>query len=86
MVCIVPCCIQKPLEAIPRIVGIRFHARAVVCQRHQQMTVQRDAMNITVKGLPINIDLPAGWIRELAGIPQLPELLLPDIKEVAEGE
>ncbi len=63
-----------PLETIPRIVGIRFHARAVVCQRNQQMTVQRDAMNITVKGLPIDIDLPTGRIRELAGIPQLPRV------------
>ncbi len=50
------------------------------------MTVQRDATNITAKRFPIDIDLPSGWIRELAGIPQLPEPLLPDVKEVPEGD
>ena len=75
-----------PLEAIPRIVGIRFHARAVVCQRDQQMTVQRDATKVTARWFPIDIDLPTGWIRELAGIPQLLKSLLPDVKEVAKSE
>lgn len=76
---------QELLEAIPIIVGIRLHARAVVCQRDQQMTVQRDATKVTLKRFPIDRGLPPGWIRKLAGIPQLPEALPPDVKEVPKG-
>src|SRR5713226_2738397 len=57
-----------PLETIPIEVGIGLHPWTIICQRNQGMSLQWNPMKITLKWLPIDVDLPPICLIQLAGI------------------
>ena len=50
------------------------------------MSLQRDRLKISCIRLPIDVDLPTTWIRQLTGIVQLREPFSPDVQEVLERD
>src|SRR6266702_3956008 len=68
-----------PLETVPIEGGIRFHSWTIIRQCNQRVALQRNRLKISCIRLPIDIDLPTTWIRQLTGIVQLWEPFSPDI-------
>src|SRR2546421_9055192 len=75
-----------PLETVPIEGAIRFHSRTIIRQRNQRVALQRNRLKISCKRLPIDVDLPTTWIRQLTGIVQLWEPFSPDVQEVLERD
>src|SRR5947209_6674150 len=75
-----------PLETVPIKGGIRFHSWTIIRQCNQRVALQRDRLKISCIRLPIDVDLPTTWIRQLTGIVQLREPFSPDVQEVLEGD
>src|SRR6266566_6804804 len=75
-----------PLETVPIEGGIRFHSWTIIRQCNQCVALQRDRLKISCIRLPIDVDLPTSWIRQLTGIVQLREPFSPDVQEVPERD
>src|SRR5438132_13132787 len=77
---------HRPLETVPIEGGVGFHPWTIIRQRNQCMSLQRDRLKISCIRLPIDVDLPTTWIRQLAGIVQVREPFSPDVQEVLERD
>src|SRR5438132_12944704 len=75
-----------PLETVPIEGGVGFRPWTIIRQRNQCMSLQRDRLKISCIRLPIDVDLPTTWIRQLTGIVQLWEPFSPDVQEVLERD
>src|SRR5436309_16109658 len=71
-----------PLETVPIEGGIRFHSWTIIRQCNQRVALQRDRLKISCIRLPIDVDLPTRWVRQLTGVAQLLETIPPNVQEV----
>src|SRR6266567_9545862 len=77
---------HRPLESVPTEGGVRFHPWTIICQRNQRVTLQRNRLKTSCIRLPIDVDLPASWIRQLTGVAQLLKTIPPNVQEVSQGK
>src|SRR5438045_1463564 len=75
-----------PLETVPIEGGIRFHSWTIIRQCNQRVTLQRNRLKTSCIRLPIDVDPPASWIRQLTGVAQLLETIPPNVQEVSQGK